>query len=610
MCGIAGLILPAGSPVTPSQLRPMADRLSHRGPDDSGLCCRGPIGLAQTRLSIIGLATGHQPMVSADGRLALVANGEIYNYVELNAELRALGRHPVTDSDSETILHAYAAFGDGFLDRLRGMFAFALHDAANRRLILARDRLGIKPLFYARVAGGIAFASEIKALLPLLPTRARIDALALRRFFQFQFSSGERTILDGIHRVLPGEVLHIDEHLRIARRRYWSARNVAPRHIGPEAAGEELDALMNDAMREHMRSDVPFGLFLSGGMDSAVLAARLSALGAGRIRSFSVGYRGTTMAHELDEAARVAAHFGLDHQPLALDLDQVFARIPHSIWAADELMRDYASLPTSILAQTAAAQLKVVFSGEGGDEVFGGYRRYHPTAAERWPKALLFPGSGGFRTRGQWAGRWSRRLFGDALTKAAGRDRQPFIDAWQSTPRDWSAMQRRQYTDLTTALPDNLLVKTDRMLMGFGVEGRVPFLDHRIVELGLALPDGLKVRRHRGKWLLRHWAEPQLPPGHLDRPKRGFHVPVGDWLTGDVAERVGRRLVDNRGIREWFRTEAIPDLVAARRAGHGGGRELFGLMQFAIWHRLFIEEPGIRPSPDEDPLEWIGSGSA
>jgi asparagine synthase (glutamine-hydrolysing) len=199
-----------------------------------------------------------------------------------------------------------------------------------------------------------------------------------------------------------------------------------------------------------------------------------------------------------------------------------------------------------------------------------------------------------------------RTLFGDALRRA-GDDREPFRAAWRETPHSWSDMQRRQYTDIVTALPDNLLVKTDRMLMGFGLEGRVPFLDHRIVELGLSLPDRLKVREGEGKWLLKRWAEPLLPPGHLQGPKRGFHVPIGDWLRGDVAHEVGLRLVRNRGIREWFRPEAVTRLAGARRAGRGGSRELFGLVQFAIWHRLFVEQPRPRPAPDEDPLAWISS---
>ncbi len=606
MCGIAGLILRDGRRPDTRLLERMALRLAHRGPDDRGIHCAGPVGLAQTRLSIIGLATGHQPMVSEDGRLALVANGEVYNYRELNALLGARGRRPRTDSDSETILHAYAVHGLECLTQLRGMYAFALHDAHSGRLILGRDRLGIKPLFYVRLPDRIAFASEIKALLPALPTRPDVAPGALRQFLQNQFASGEETLIAGIRRVLPGEALLIGRDLSVKRYRYWSALDIAPRELGLEEAHQMLDELMATAMREHMRSDVPFGLFLSGGVDSAVLAAMLHAHGAGRIKSFSVGYRDTTMAQELDGAARVANHFGLDHIALELELDRVFRRIPHSVWCADELMRDYASLPTSLLAETAGTQLKVVFSGEGGDEVFAGYRRYRPTPAERWIKSMFHPRSGGFRTRGNWAGRWHRRLFSPALRAAPEPDRTPFLRAWRETPASWSDLQRRQYTDLVTALPDNLLVKTDRMLMGFGVEGRMPFLDHRLVEFGLSLPDRLKVRGHEGKWLLKRWAAPRLPPGHLERPKRGFHVPVGDWLRGDLVEQVGHRLAHNRGVRDWFQVESIPALVTTRRRGRGGGRELFGLMQFAIWHRLFVEQPGLEPSPDEDPLEWIG----
>jgi asparagine synthase (glutamine-hydrolysing) len=366
VCGIAGFILAQGRRPEPEWLDRMAERLAHRGPDDRGRYCAGPVGLVQTRLSIIGLDSGHQPLLSADGQLALVANGEVYNYIELNAELRALGRPPRTGSDSETILNAYAAYGLDALDRLRGMFAFALHDARTGRLILGRDRLGIKPLFYVRLPDRIAFASEIKALLAILPESPRISPGALRQFLQNQFAGGEETLIDGIRRVPPGTALLIDADLNIRVHRYWSALDVVPRRIGFEEARAELDALMDDAMREHQRSDVPFGLFLSGGLDSAVLAAKLAEQGAGRIKSYSVGYRGTTMAHELDEAARVAAHFGFDHRPLALDLPRVFGRLPHTVWCADELMRDYACLPTSILAETAGAELKVVFSGEGG----------------------------------------------------------------------------------------------------------------------------------------------------------------------------------------------------------------------------------------------------
>ena len=605
MCGIAGFILRDGGRPDPEELRRMGAALAHRGPDDRGIHIAGPVGLVQTRLSIIGLATGHQPLVSEDERLALVANGEVYNYLELNADLRTQGCRFLTESDSETILHAYAVRGLACLHDLRGMYAFALHDIESGRLTLGRDRLGIKPLFYVRLPDRIAFASEVKALLPLLPRGPEINPVALRQFLQNQFAAGRDTILEGIQRVLPGEALILGADLCIQNHRYWSPLDLARHPWELEEAQAELGRLMDEAMREHMRSEVPFGLFLSGGADSAILASQLATQGSGPIKTFSVGYLGATAGDELDEAARIARHFGLDHRAIRLTLPQVFARLPHTIWSADELMRDYANLPTSILAETAGAALKVVFSGEGGDEVFAGYRRYRPGLTERWIKALRHPGSGGFRTRGQWSPHWSRRLFGAALRAVEVPDRQPFLAAWRETPPNWSDLQRRQYVDLTTALPDNLLVKTDRMLMAFGLEGRVPFLDHRIVEFGLSLPDHLKVRRRRGKWLLKRWAAAALPPGHLDRPKRGFHVPVGDWLTGDLAERLSARLADNRGIREWFRVPAIADLVRARKAGRGGSRELFGLLQFAIWHRIFIEQPGLTPDPNEDPLEWV-----
>ena len=608
MCGLAGYLC-RGAAAEASGLERMAQRLAHRGPDDQGRHLDGPLGLAQTRLSIIGLDSGHQPMVSADGHLVLAANGEIYNYIELQAELRAAGRRFQTGSDSETLLHAYAVYGLDFLSRLRGMYAFALWDGATRQLILARDRLGIKPLFYARLPDRIAFASEIKALLPVLPTAPEVAPRALRQFLQHQFSSGRETPIAGIVRVLPGEALIINDRLRIRPWRYWSLRTCAPRRLGAEQAEAELDVLLREAMREHQRSDVPFGLFLSGGMDSAVLAALLAEHGGGGLRAWSVGYGFGSTASELAEAGQIAAHFGLDHTPLELGPAEVFARLPHSIWAADDLMRDYACLPTSILAETAARERKVVFSGEGGDEVFAGYRRYRPGFPERWFKRVAVPGSGGFRTRGQWPGSWIRRLFGPELIALAAVDRAPFRQAWSETPASWSDLARRQYTDLVTALPDNLMVKTDRMLMGFGLEGRVPFLDHRIVEFGLSLPDELKVRGRQGKWLLRQWAEWRLPPGYLQRPKRGFHVPVGDWLRDGQARRLATRLPRNRGIRTWFRAAAVAELAAAVAAGQRLSRPLWGLMQFAIWHRLFIESPGLPPSPNEDPLDWVASDS-
>lgn len=603
MCGIAGLVLKHGR-IDPTALHAAAERLSHRGPDGHGFHAEDNVGLVHTRLSIIDLAGGRQPLLSDDGQLALVANGEIYNFVELRAELEAEGQRFATHSDCETILHAYALDPAAFVERLHGMFAFALHDRTRGRVVLARDRLGIKPLYYAVLPDRIAFASELKALLPLLGQAPEIHPEAFAQFLQGQFSSGEATILRQVRRVLPGEIVTIDVDLSLTRRRYWSPLHVQTRDLDYPAAAEAFDALFHQVMREHIRSDVPFGLFLSGGLDSAILLAMLNRVGAAPVRTYSVGYQDVAMQDELSAADWIAERLGSEHTPLRLDRATVFGHLVRSVWAADDLMRDYASLPTAILAERAGQELKVVFSGEGGDEGFAGYGRYRADPL-RFFKNLLAPGSGGFKTRGQWSARWSRRLFGAELAAAHRAFRAPVIAAWRETPKAWSYCQRAQYTDLVTALPDNLLVKADRMLMGFGVEGRVPFLDHRVVEFGLSLPDALKIQGHTGKHFLRRWAEGLLPPEHIARKKRGFHVPVGEWLRGEFLDRLEHKLAANRAVRAWFKAEALPDLFAVQRRHGGASREIFCLMQFAIWHRLFIEQPGLTPTAAEDPLDWI-----
>jgi asparagine synthase (glutamine-hydrolysing) len=535
-----------------------------------------------------------------------VCNGEIYNYVELRAELEALGARPLSHSDSEVALHGWAQWGRQSLQRLHGMYAFALFDHERRELWLARDRLGIKPLYYARLPDRLLFASEIKALLPALPATPAIRPAALAQYFQNQHSSGRGTIFEGIERVLPGEVLRIGAGLEVEQHRYWTPTAVQPRRIRHEQALEEWGPLFEQVMREHMRADVPYGLFLSGGVDSAVLLAQLKRLHSQPIRTFSIGWSDAQQRDELDGAARIAQLLGADHQPIRLSSQQVFRRLPRSVWAADDLMRDYACLPTLALAEAAGKELKVVFSGEGGDEAFAGYGRYRPAWAERRFKALRYPGSGGFRARAELDPRWVRRLFRPALQDALAAYREPYVSAWSEAPAAWSDLQRRQYVDLQTNLPDDLLVKADRMLMAFSVEGRVPFLDHRVIEFGLSLPDALKVRKDAGKVFLKRWAEGFLPADHLWRHKSGFHVPVGEWLRGDFLTQLAQRLPHSLALREWCEPQAVQDLLARQAQRQDVTRELWSLMQFAIWHRLFVEHPGAGvPAAEEDPLAWL-----
>ncbi len=585
-------------------LQRMAATLTHRGPEDSGVYCSQGFGIAHTRLAIIDLPGGHQPLFDAERRYALVANGEIYNYVELRQELEACGARPLTRSDSEVALHGWAHWGRQSLTRLNGMYAFALFDHAQRELWLVRDRLGIKPLYYALLPDRLLFASELKALLPALPQQPQIDPVALAQYFQNQHCSGRDTIFRDIHRVLPGEALRIGSDLQIESLRYWRATDVQPQRLSFEQAAEAWTPLFEQVMREHLRADVPLGLFLSGGVDSAVLLAQLQGLQAQRIRTYSIGWSDARQKDELDGAQRMARLFDSDHQAIVLSSQQVLRRLPRMAWAADDLMRDYACLPTLALAEAAGRDLKVVFSGEGGDEAFAGYGRYRPGAVERGYKSLRYPGSGGFRARGELKGTWVRKLFGTELSAALAAHRKPYIQAWSDTPAAWSDLQRRQYVDIATNLADDLLVKSDRMLMACSVEGRVPFCDHRVIEFGLSLPDALKVRRDAGKVFLKRWAESFLPADHLWQRKAGFHVPVGEWLRGDFLSRLATELPRNPAIRRWCRPQAVHVLLQRQAAHHDVTREVWSLLQFAIWHRLTIEGAGV-PASEADPLDYV-----
>jgi len=604
MCGIAGLVSRHGS-ADPGVLASMEASLGHRGPDDHGVYTDGAFGLAHTRLSIIDLAGGHQPLTDEAGDLVLVANGEIYNHVELREELEARGRVFRTRSDCETILHAYAVHGEQFVEHLHGMFAFALLDRRRRRLWLARDRLGIKPLFIARLPAGIAYASEMKALRPLLGARPSLHAPGVAQYLQNQFTSGATTVLENVSRVLPGEIVRIDEDGAMQRRRYWSANALEPLEIGQDEAEARFDAVMDTVMRQHMRTDVPFGLFLSGGLDSAVMLAWLTRLGTEPVRTLALGFRGASVADELPNAQRLAQHHGSRHTLIEADRDAMFRRLPLAVWAADELMQDYANLPTLQLAEAAGRELKVVFTGEGGDEVFAGYARYRSSPIERLVRNWLNPGSGGFRTRGTYRGAWPRRLFAPGLLAEAAAARAPFIHAWRETSERYTTLQRMQYTDIVTALADNLLVKVDRMLMAFGVEGRVPLLDHRIVEFGLALPDRLKIEGHSGKAFLRRWAARHLPDEGLWRRKRGFHVPVGQWLGPDMLARLRRVLPDHPALAGWLNPAGVRELIDNQAARRRNARPIWTLLQFAVWHRVFVDGAAARPAADQDPLALL-----
>jgi len=607
MCGIAGVITAASSAESlRGGMETAAAALRHRGPDDFGITLDGPVGLVHTRLSIIDLDGGHQPIVTPDRSLSAVVNGEIYNYVELRREFRQRGSYePLTGSDSESVMQVYAAEGVDGLRRLNGMFALALHDRSRRRLVLARDRLGIKPLYLYRDATRVAFGSELKALLPLLPDAPVLEPDAIAQFLEHEFAAGEHTAIAGITRVPPGCALSIDMGLGIKTHRFWSPSALRTQRLSLQQAEEAFSPLFEQVMREHMRADVPFGLFLSGGVDSSLLCAQLTRLHDHPIRSFSVGYSVARERNELDAAQAIARRFGTQHESLEITPAQLRARIAHAVWSTDEPMRDFAVLPTTLLAEQAGRALKVIFTGEGGDEAFAGYARYRRNPFARWLSMLRHPTLGGMRSRNRWPQAWRDKVYGPRLRAASGGFRRAQAAAWKTGPAHWSALQRTQQADLLTALPDKLLVKVDRSLMAFGVEARVPYLDHRIVEFGLTLPDALKVQGRTGKLFLRQWGQRYVPRAHLMQSKQGFHVPMAQVLDAPLLQALGPALAGNRALREWFDLDGLQQLVQAQQHSGGCSELVWGVMQFAIWHRIFIERGGVRPGLDEDPLDWI-----
>jgi len=608
MCGIAGIFLKTRAPDRARLLEALAT-LRHRGPDDTGLHQSEHVGLAFTRLSIIDLDHGQQPLYNADKSLCLVGNGEVYNYIELRQQLADKGHRFATQSDFEPILYAYQEYGLDFLAHLEGMFAFALYDQRQNRLLLVRDRLGIKPLFFSWTTDGVCFGSELKALFALQNRQPHtVNPIALAQYLHSGFAADNITLCNGIERLLPGEALLFEAGELVWRWRYWSPQQVQPQAIRFEEAAEHFETLMTEVVHKHLRSDVPFGLFLSGGIDSATLLGMIKAAGAEPLDTYSIGFPGNDGAtNELGDAQRVAQHFQVRHTVLELDEQAAFERMPYMVWAADELIDDYAGLALSYLAERAAQDVKMVFTGDGGDEAFAGYGRYRRIYLQRLLKSWRWPGSGGFRTKPGFTPSEAKMLFNPALLQANAAWRQPFVASWQAAPATWSDLQRMQTVDIDTVLPGRYLVKTDRMTMAWGLEARVPLLDHRVIEFGLSLPDALKIQGRQGKFFLRRWAQRWLPLEYLQLRKRGLSVPVDHWPTGARLPRLERALLGNAGVREWFNPEGVRRLIAEqqRQASSTLRAKLLRLLQFALWHRLFIEGGGIAPARRQDPLDFL-----
>ncbi len=584
MCGIAGIMTADGSAPDAAALEAMKNALLHRGPDGDAVWISGDTGLVHTRLAIIDLETGDQPLFGPGGSV-LVANGEIYNYVELRDEL--MGVDFATNSDCEPVLHYYQNHGLDFAEWLRGMYALALYDPQERRLVLSRDPFGIKPLYYALIDNGVAFASEAQALLAAGFGARELRDQPVGELLQLQFTTGAHTPFEGIERVLPGETIVIAGGRIVDRRRRAALPSGGPQRLSETAALEALEVALTDSVDVHQRADVPYAMFLSGGVDSSAILALMARLNDTPVRAYTAGFPGTDAADERAHARAVAQSFGAEHVEVTFEAADFWSLLPAIAAAMDEPVADYAILPTWKLAKVAAKDHKVILSGEGGDEMFGGYGRYRSLMRPWWL------GGRGMRRRGVLDGL-------DVLRQAdpAWRDGIAGAEAVARTEVR-SRLQVAQAVDCADWLPNDLLTKLDRCLMAHGVEGRTPFLDPAVANAAFRLPDSLKVKSGLGKWILRKWLEGAAPAAQAFAKKKGFTVPVGEWITAEGA-RIGPLVAAQAGVVERCRPEAVTALFTA-----SGKRERFAawtLLFFALWHQRHI----VGAATEGDAFEVLG----
>ena len=619
MCGIGGWIGERDS----DALARMRAALCHRGPDDRGEYADDRATLFHERLSIIDLASGRQPISNEDGRLWIVFNGEIYNYQELRKELIARGHRFRTNSDTEVILHLYEETGDRCVERLIGMFAFAVWDSHQRRLFLARDRLGIKPLFYAEAGGRFLFASELKAILAHGAVPRELDPEGLDHYLTFMYVPAPRTIVKGVRKLLPGHTLTIGGQGGKKLRRYWAPPAADDILTGRsrDVAAEELRALLQESVRCRLMSEVPLGAYLSGGLDSSLVVGLMSRTSEEAINTFSVGFEERGF-DERPYARCVAEKFRTNHRELMVGHHSA-EDFPKIIRALDEPVADSAAIPTYFMAQATKPHATVVLTGEGADELFAGYSHYKifcwmdrlsalsPGGAARWLGRRF--GSTAASRGAEFVGRLrdraeaylalksvftdteKRGLYADGLSSACettapvGNLVRQFLG---KQPGDGPYLQQLLRLDLCTWLPDDLLVKVDRMTMAHAVEARVPYLDHRVVEAAMRMPPAWKLRGASGKHILRRAAEGVLPASIVRRRKTGFAVPVGRWAAGEirelVAELLGPDAVRRRGL---FEPTSVSKLLQRRSYGMFERRQLWTVICLELWCREFMDTP-------------------
>ena len=635
MCGINGIALSSRSrrSIDVAALERMRDVITHRGPDDQGIFVdarAGQVGLGHRRLSIVDIKAGHQPMSNEDGTLQIIYNGEIYNHAEFRSSLEARGHVYNTHCDTETILHLYEEYGEKCVDHLRGMFAFAIWDCRNRELFIARDRLGVKPLYYAQTNdGSLYFASEIKALLEANAIKAEVNYRALPDYLANHAPSGEETLFSGIKRLLPGHtLLWRDGAIQI--KRYW---DVSFRRDESDARSDsdyiaEWSELFRESVRLRLMSDVPLGMFLSGGIDSSAIAAVMSDMVADPIKTFSVAFA-EREANELRYARLVAKTFKTDHREVVVSPKDFFAALPKLVWHEDEPIAHPSSVALYFVSRLASQHVKVVLTGEGSDELLAGYGRYRKTILNMQLGARyhqLTPAGIRNVVREQvtalpFGSRLRQKLMRTFLTLSPDIE-SIYFDNFAVFPRAMqtdllthetqerigdsdpysvirgvlrqtdatSVLDRLLYADTKTYLHE-LLMKQDQMSMAASIESRVPFLDHKLVEFSARLPEHMKLRGATTKYILRESMKRVLPEEILSRPKMGFPVPVGAWFRGAFREVIDDYVLSERAVsRGVFDPAFVQSLVRRHQEfGEDHSERLWALVNFEIWQRQFFD---------------------
>ena len=622
MCGIVGIVeQDPGRIVTPDELEPMVRMLHHRGPDEEGSITLPGVGLGMRRLAIVDLATGQQPILNESGDIKVVANGEIYNFRELQRELESQGhRFRSRQSDIEVLVHAYEQWGEGFLERLRGMFALALWDGRTRTLIAARDRAGEKPLYWTQTSRGLLLASEVKALLVRPEVSRELDPIALDQFLTYEYVLAPRTMLQGVHKLPPAHFLRYRGGQATVHR-YWDAADVPLKEWTDADAAEALRSALKTAVDRQLMADVPLGAFLSGGIDSSSIVALMSESSSQPVNSFSIGFADGTY-NELPYAREVAALFKTNHRERTAspDLGEMFERL---VVHLDEPFADVSLFPTFSVSELAREHVKVVLSGDGGDELFGGYDAYQAQALAAklgWMGDALMPALAGVASAlpptGKKKGlvnkvkrfsagaatapadlghyRWmiylsardKSRLYQGGLREALGAADvyAPVRDALGRFGQD-DLLNRQLYADLSLYLADDILVKVDRMSMATSLETRAPFLDGDLMELAFSMPGHLKIRNGERKWILKQAMRDVLPASILNRRKEGFSIPMKNWLRRELQPLMRELLSPDRvAKRGLFEPAAIAQLMDAHTAGRENhAHTLFPLMVFERW---------------------------